>query len=74
MHEFIQGNKPEGQQCNQLLNAVVTIIKYKIIKFYHAIYIKVISRVNVSYLTVFTDDVMNTNNYETDFLELRKVF
>ena len=40
----------------------------------HAIYIKVLSDVKVSYLTVSTDDVINTTNNETEFHDLRRVF
>ena len=58
----IQGTKPVGRQWNKLLYEVVTIIKYKKIKIDHAIYIKVFTDVTVYYLTVSTDDVINTNN------------
>ena len=50
----IQGTKPYGQQQNQLLDAVVTIIKYKKSTIYNAIYIKVVSDGTVFYLTVST--------------------
>ena len=65
---------PTGRQHNQLLDAVVTIIKYKKSTIDHAIYIKVLSDVKVSYLTVSTDDVINTTNNETEFHDLRRVF
>ena len=58
----IQGINPAGRQWNRLLAAVVTILEYKKSTIYHAIYIKVFSDVTVSYLTVFTDDVLNTTN------------
>ena len=61
----IQGTKPAGRQWNQLLDAVVTIIKYKKIIIDYAIYIKVFSGVTVSYFTVSTNDVLNTTNNET---------
>ena len=70
----IQGKKPAGRQWNQLLDAVVTIIKYKKIIIDYAIYIKVFSGVTVSYFTVSTNDVLNTTNNETQFPEIRKVF
>ena len=48
--------------------------KYKKITIYHAIYIKVFSDGTVSYLTVSTDDVLNTTNNETAFTELKRAF
>ena len=68
---IIQGTKPSGQQFNILLDVVVTTLKYKKITIYHAIYIKVFSDGTVSYLTVSTDDVLNTTNNETVFPELK---
>ena len=54
---------------------MVTIPKYKKIKIDYARYIKVFSDGNFSYLTVYTDVVLNTNNNnETYFPELRKMF
>ena len=58
----IQGTNPDGRQCNRLLDAVVTIIKYNKITIDHAIYIKVFADGTVSYLTDSTDDVLNTTN------------
>ena len=58
----IQGTKPSGRQYNILLASVVTVLKYKKITIYHAIYIKVLSDVRVSYLTAFANDVLNTTN------------
>ena len=69
----IQGTKKFRQQWNQLLDAVVTIFRYKKITIDRAIYIKVLSDGNVSYLTVYTGDVLNTNNNETFFTELIRV-
>ena len=69
----IQGTKPAGRQWNRLIDAVVTIISYKKRKNYHAIYIKVLSDGTVSYLTVSTDDVLNTTNNENSFPELTRV-
>ena len=70
----IQGGKPAGLYWNRLLDAVVTILKYKIIIMDHTIYIKVFSDVTVSFLTDSTDGIINTNNNETAFTELRGVF
>ena len=41
------------------------MMKYKKGIIYHAIYIKVFSDGTVSYFTVTTDDVINTNNDDT---------
>ena len=60
----IQGTKPAGRQLNRLLDAVVTIIKYKKRKIDNDIYIKVLYYGTVLYLTVYTDDVLNTTNNE----------
>ena len=70
----IQVTNPDGRQWNILLDAVVTILKYKKITIDHAIYIKVFSGGTVSYLTVSTDDVLNTTNNENAFPELKKLF
>ena len=69
----IQGTKPAGRQWNRLIDAVVTIISYKKRKNDHAIYINVLSDGTVSYLTVSTDDVLNTTNNENSFPELTRV-
>ena len=61
----IQGTKPAGRQWNRLLDEVVIIIKYKKITMYHDIYIKVFTYGTVYYITVSTNDVINTNNNET---------
>ena len=58
----IQGTKQAELQCNRLLDAVVTIIIYKKIIIDHSIYIKVFCDGKVSYLTVSTHGVLNTNN------------
>ena len=63
----IQGKKPSGRQCNRLLDAVVTILKYSNITIDHDIYITVFTDGTVSYITVYTDDVLNTTNNETAF-------
>ena len=63
----IQGIRPAGRQCNRLLGAVVTRMKYRKIKIDHAIYIKVFSDGKVSYLTVYTDDVLNTTNNKKEY-------
>ena len=70
----IQVTKPSGQQWNRLLDAMVTILKYNKSTINHSIYIKVFSNVTVSYVTVSTDGVPNTNNNETSFPELTRVF
>ena len=51
-----------------------TTLKYNKSKIDHAIFIKVISDVTVSYLTVSNDDVINTTNNETEFTELTRVY
>ena len=53
---------------------MLTIIKYKKITIDHSICIKVFSDGTVSYLTVSTDDVINTTTNETEFPDLRTVF
>ena len=70
----IQVTKPAEQQWNQLLHSVVIILKYKKIKTYHAIYIKVFSDGSVSYLKVSNDDFLNTTNKEIEFTEITKGF
>ena len=70
----IQGTKPAGRQWNRLLHEVVTIIKSKKITIDHVIYIKVFSDYTISYLTVSTDDVINTINNKTSFSEITRVF
>ena len=74
MYEWNSRKKPSRIQCNRLLDAVVTIIKYKKSTIVYDIYIKVFTDVTVSYLTVSTDDVINTTNNETAFPELTLVF
>ena len=71
---IIKGTKQYRRQWNRLLDAVVTIIKYKKITSYHSIYIKVFYYVTVSHLTVSTDDVINITNNETSFPEILRVF
>ena len=70
----IQGTKPAGQKWNILLDAVVTILNYKKSKIDFAIYIKVFTYGTVYYLTVSTDDFLNSTNNETSFPELTSVF
>ena len=69
----IRGTKPSERQWNILLDAVVTILKYKKNTIDHAIYIKVFTDGTVSYLTVSTDDIFNTTNNENTFPELTRV-
>ena len=70
---LIQGTKPAGIQYNRLLDAVVTIIKYKKSIIDHDIYINFFIDGTVSYLTVYTYVLNNTNN-KTAFPELTRVF
>ena len=70
----IQGTKPAGRQWNRLLDAVVTIINDKNSTLDHAICIKVFTDGTVSYLTVSTDDVINTTINKTEFPELTRFF
>ena len=58
----------------EVVEQKVTIIKYKKITIDHGIYIKVFSDEKVCHLTVSTDHVLNTNNKETLFTELTRVF
>ena len=53
---------------------MVTIIKYNKITIYHAIFILKKSDGTVSYIKFSTDDVLKTNNNETEFPELPIVF
>ena len=53
---------------------MVTTLKYKKSTIYHDIYIKVFTDVTVSYFTVSTDYVLNTNNNENAFPELTRFF
>ena len=53
---------------------MVKTIKYMKGAIYHAIYIKLLSDGTVSYLAVSNDDVLHTNNNETTFPKLRRVF
>ena len=70
----IQVTKPSGRQWNRLLDEVVTIHKYKKSTIDHAISIKVFNGGIVSYLILYTDDVLNTTNNEKSFPELTIVF
>ena len=70
----IKGTKSAGRQWNRLLDAVVTILKYRKSTIDHAIFIKVFDDSTVSYLTVSTDYVINTTNNENAFPELTRVF
>ena len=70
----IQGTKPSGRQWDRLLDTLVAILKYKRSTIDHDIYIKFFTDGTVSYLTVSTDDVINTTNNENAFPELTRVF
>ena len=65
MHEWNTGKKPARRKLNQLLDSVVKSLKYKKRKIDNAIYIKVFSLGTLFYLTVYTDDVLNTIDNET---------
>ena len=71
---LIKGTKLAGQKWNELIDAVITILKYKKSTIYHTIYIKVFSDGKVSYLKVSTDDILNTTNNETEFPKLTRFF
>ena len=64
MNEWNSGENPSGRQYNQLLDAMVTMIKYNKNTIYHTIYIKVFSDGTFSYLTVSTDDFLKNNSNE----------
>ena len=53
---------------------MVTILKYKENVTYYSIYINCVSDGTVYYLTVSTDDIVDTTNNEIAFPELRRVF
>ena len=53
---------------------MVKIIKYNKITIVHAIYIKLFSDRTVTYLTFYTDYVLNNTKNETEFPELRRIF
>ena len=66
--DVIQGTKPDGRQWNRFLDSVVTIIKYNKITIDNYFYVKLFSDGTVSYITVYTDDVLNITNNETEFI------
>ena len=68
-----QGTNPDGRQLNRLLDAVVTIIKYKKSTIDNTIYIKVFTDGTVSYITVSTDNDLNATNNKNAFPE-RTIF
>ena len=70
----IQGAKPARRQWNILLDAVVTILKYKKSTIYHNIYIKVFTYGKVSYITVSIDNFLNTTNNDNTFTEIPRLF
>ena len=70
----IQGTNPDGRQWNRILDAVIPILNNKKSTIDHAIYIKTFTDGTVSYLTVSTDDVLNTTNNEHAFPELTIFF
>ena len=68
-----QRTKPAGRKYNRLLDAKVTIIKYNKSTIDNSIYTKVFNDGTVSYITVSTDDIINTSNNETAFAELKRL-
>ena len=61
----IQVTKKTRRQWNILIDAVITIIKYKKVTIDHIIYIKFSTDGTVYYLKISTDYVLNTTNNET---------
>ena len=61
----IQGTKSSGRQWDRILDTLVKNIEYKKITIDNYLYIKVFTDGTVSYLTVSTDDVLNTTNNDT---------
>ena len=61
----IQGTKPAGRKWNTLIYAVVTILEYNKSTIDYAIYIKVFTDGTVSYIIVYTYDVLNITNNDT---------
>ena len=53
---------------------MVTVLKYKKRTIDSVIYIRLFPDITVSYLTLSTDDVLNTINNVTYFSELRKFY
>ena len=72
IYECNSRKKPSGRQWNRILDAVVTIIKYKKSKIDHTIYIKVFSYGKVSYITASSDDFLSTTNNEIVLTELTR--
>ena len=70
----IQGTRSSEIQWNRILDTVVTMIKYNKSTIDHAIYTKVFTDGTVYYLTVSTDDILNTTNNENAFTVLTRVF
>ena len=74
MHEWDSGGTPYTLQRNRILDAVVTILKYNKSTIDHNIFIKFLYDGTVSNITVSSDNVINTNDNETAFPELRSFF
>ena len=70
----IKGTKPFMQKCDQLLDAVVVVLKYNKINIYHAIYIKVLYDGTVSIIMVYKYGVINNTSNDTEFTEPRRFF
>ena len=62
-----QNKKISERQRNILLDTEVIMIKYKKIKMYHVIYIKVFFDKNVSYISVSTNKILNVTKNKTAF-------
>ena len=73
MHKWNSVKKTAAQQYNRLLDAAVTIIKYKRIQIDPDICTNVLYDVTVSYLKISSGYIINTTNNETEFTELRRV-
>ena len=63
----MQVTKSTGQQLNRLLYDVVKILAYNKVTINHDIYVKLFFIGVVSYLTVSTNGVFSTNNYNELF-------
>ena len=74
MREWNSRKKTAGQQCNRILDSVVTTLRHNKITIDHAIYTKVSHYVKVSCLTVSNDYFLNTTNNYKSFPELRRDF
>ena len=60
----IEGGKLSGRKLIYILDPVVTINKYNKTTIYHTIYIKILYKRNMYYITVSTDDELYATNNE----------